>query len=198
MFNFYLDHAIQSSPLLTNAAASGDLLAFADDILLTGNSVEEVSALLAEMDFWQTSHGLLINRQKTVFFTNRRDCKELTTIMGYQRVDSFKYLGIKCTLNYHDIRVDTKSAILKNLQIMSRRLKKSKNLKVKDAIIQAYFRSLVVFHCTPLFITKLINEEFILKLERQLFRKITGISTFINNDLLKGWTKGEQVLDTIK
>ena len=57
---------------------------------------------------------------------------------------------------------------------------------------------MVVFHCTPLLIVGLINEEFILNLERKAFKKLMRISNFINNDILQKWTKGQQVVNTVK
>ena len=181
------------SRILMRAAQNGDLLAFADDILLTANSIAEAEKLLKEMEDWKDLFGLQINKTKTVFFTNRRDCKNVTSMgvdKDYLRVESFKYLGVRCSLKYDQIRKETKKAINKNLKIMSRRLKQVKQVRVKETIIQAYFRSLVVFHCTPLLITGLIHDEFILNLERNLFKKLMRISNFINNGSLQKWTKG--------
>ena len=169
LFNYYLDKAIKSSKVLQKAAEKGELLAFADDILLPVNSLKIAEKLLKEMENWKESFGLELNKQKTVFFTNRKDYKDIEKIgdgEGYKRVESFKYLGIKCSLKYEKIRKETKKVITRNLQIMSRRLKKCKEMKVKETIIQAYFRSLVIFHCTPLYIAGMINEDFILALER--------------------------------
>ena len=56
----------------------------------------------------------------------------------------------------------------------------------------------MVFHCTPLLIVGLINEEFILNLEHNSFKKLMRISNFINNDILQKWTKGPQVVNTVK
>ena len=126
------------SRILRNAVENGDLLAFADDILLTTNSIADAEKLLKEMEDWKDLFGLQINKAKTVFFTNRRDCKEVSTIGStkeYQRVDSFKYLGVRCSLKYDRIRKETKQAITKNLHLMSRRLKKVKELRVKETII---------------------------------------------------------------
>ena len=126
------------STILRKAVESGNLLAFADDILLTTNSIVEAEKLLKEMEDWEDLFGLKINKGKTVFFTNRKDCKDVTNMGStkeYQRVASFKYLGVRCSLKYDQIRKETKQAITKNLQLMSRRLKKVKETRVKETII---------------------------------------------------------------
>ena len=47
-------------------------------------------------------------------------------------------------------------------------------------------------------IAGLIKDDFILLMERKLFRKMMRISNIINNEILQGWTKGERVLKTVK
>ena len=69
-----------NSRILRKAVESGNLLAFADDILLTTTSIAEAEKLLKEMEDWEDLFGLKINKGKTVFFTNRKDCKDVTTI----------------------------------------------------------------------------------------------------------------------
>ena len=50
LFNVYLEEAIKSSQKLENVRARGDLLAFADDMLVMTNSKGELSFVIDELD----------------------------------------------------------------------------------------------------------------------------------------------------
>ncbi len=50
LFNVYLEEAIKSSQKLENVRARGDLLAFADDMLVMTNSKGELSFVINELD----------------------------------------------------------------------------------------------------------------------------------------------------
>ena len=75
-----------------------------------------------------------------------------------KKVDSFKYWGIKCSLSFPTIRREAKESINKNLQVMSWKLYKVQDWRVKETILHAYFRSLMIFHCTPLLMSNIIND----------------------------------------
>ena len=49
LFNIYLDEAIRSSAKLESLRKRGDLLAFADDMLICSNSKQEVEAAITEL-----------------------------------------------------------------------------------------------------------------------------------------------------
>ena len=50
LINVYLEEAIKSSQKLENVRARGDLLAFADDMLVMTNSKGELSFVINELD----------------------------------------------------------------------------------------------------------------------------------------------------
>ena len=49
LFNIYLNEAIRSSAKLESLRKRGDLLAFADDMLICSNSKQEVEAAITEL-----------------------------------------------------------------------------------------------------------------------------------------------------
>lgn len=197
LFNFYLEHAIYDSKVLKLAAEEGNLLAFADDLLLVADSTDEVVKYLLAIEKWIGKFGLEVNKTKTVFMTNKKTMNGRNEIRWVKRVESFKYLGINISLSTLAIRKSAKIAIEKNLKIMGWKLKKVKDWRVKETILWAYFRSLAIYHCTSLLIANIINHDFILNLERKAFRAIGRIPNYFNNDLIQDWTQGKKLLATI-
>jgi hypothetical protein len=70
MFNVYLEDAIMSSQILANGVEQNKIKAFADDLLLIADSIEEVEIFLKEIMNWKSTHGLEINVGKTVWLSN--------------------------------------------------------------------------------------------------------------------------------
>ena len=104
LFNVYLEEAIFSSRILRKAVDDGKLLAFADDLLITADSEEEMEMFLQEFQKWEESFGLIMNRTKTVWMSNRYDLRGKKKIQWVERVEEFKYLGINCSLSVQKIR----------------------------------------------------------------------------------------------
>ena len=100
LFNVYLEEAIMSSNVLKTCVQAQKLLAFADDLLLIAESTEEVKVMLKAIERWQQSLGHTINKTKTVFMSNRNDIRKINSIGWIKRETNFKYLGIRCSLNF--------------------------------------------------------------------------------------------------
>ena len=75
LFNKYLDQALQSSPVFSSALSRGDLIAYADDIVILTQSIAMMETILTELENLEEAFGLKINKKKTVFLSNK---KELT------------------------------------------------------------------------------------------------------------------------
>ena len=86
LFNVYLEEAIFSSRILRKAVEDGKLLAFSDDLLITADSEEEMEVFLEEFEKWEETFGLIMNRSKTVWMSNRFDLKRRTRIQWVERV----------------------------------------------------------------------------------------------------------------
>jgi len=93
LFNVYLEEAIKSSQKLENMRARGDLLAFADDMLVMTNSKGELSFVINELDKLQQNWNLRLNKKKSEILT--RD--DINEVSGVRCVKMVKYLGVRVT-----------------------------------------------------------------------------------------------------
>ncbi len=69
LFNVYLEEAIKSSSKLESVRVRGDLLAFADDMLVMTNSKGELSFIINELDKLQQKWNLRLNKKKSEILT---------------------------------------------------------------------------------------------------------------------------------
>jgi hypothetical protein len=103
LFNIYMEEAINSSGLLKKFANEGKLLAFADDILLIADNQDEVIKVNNCIGTWKTEFGMQLNIKKSIWMSNAHSVKDLNSIGDIKRVESFKYLGISCSLSVDQI-----------------------------------------------------------------------------------------------
>jgi hypothetical protein len=64
LFIFLFHEALSSSPLLSQMIRRGDLMAYADDVLIQSSSMEELRQALKEFDKLVEHWGLSLNRKK--------------------------------------------------------------------------------------------------------------------------------------
>ena len=64
LFNVYLEEALGSSELLRKVRSRGDLLAFADDMLIMSNEREEIERTIHELACLHMSFNLRLNKKK--------------------------------------------------------------------------------------------------------------------------------------
>ena len=95
LFNVYLEEAIKSSRTLEDLRSRGDLLAFADDMLVCSNSQAEIVQVINEIEAWKGPFNLKINKNKSEFLTNDK----ADAINGVRCVIQVKYLGLKIELD---------------------------------------------------------------------------------------------------
>ena len=95
LFNVYLEEAIKSSRTLEDLRSRGDLLAFADDMLVCSNSQAEIAQVINEIEAWRGPFNLKINKNKSEVLTNDK----ADTINGVRCVRQVKYLGLKIELD---------------------------------------------------------------------------------------------------
>ena len=69
----------------------GDLLAFADDMLLMSNNRTEVEEIVNELATLKLSHNLRMKKNKSEILT----AEELEEIVGVRCRKTVKYLGVK-------------------------------------------------------------------------------------------------------
>ena len=69
LFNVYLEEAIRSSAKLDGVRSRGDLLAFADDMLVMSNSQAEIEQIINELTALQVKWNLKLNKKKSEILT---------------------------------------------------------------------------------------------------------------------------------
>ena len=69
LFNVYLEEAIRSSAKLDGVRSRGDLLAFADDMLVMSNSQAEIEQIINELTALQVKWNIKLNKKKSEILT---------------------------------------------------------------------------------------------------------------------------------
>jgi hypothetical protein len=95
LFNVYLEEALKSSRKLEDMRRRGDLLAFADDMLVMSNSQPEIEQVVEELATLNTDLNLRLNKKKSEILTK----EDLPEIGGIKCVKAIKYLGIRVTID---------------------------------------------------------------------------------------------------
>jgi hypothetical protein len=95
LFNVYLEEALKSSTKLEDVRRRGDLLAFADDMLVMSNSQPEIEMIISELVKLQDNWNLRLNKKKSEILT----CENLPEIGGVKCTKGVKYLGVRVTVD---------------------------------------------------------------------------------------------------
>ena len=69
LFNVYLEEALKSSQKLEEVRKRGDLLAFADDMLVMTNNQSELTMIIDELGKLQLQWNLRLNKRKSEILT---------------------------------------------------------------------------------------------------------------------------------
>ena len=88
LFKVYLEEALKSSRKLEELRKRGDLLAFADDMLVMSNSKPEVEQAIEELATLNTNWNLRLNKKKSEILTNE-DLQEIGVIKCVKQVKFF-------------------------------------------------------------------------------------------------------------
>jgi Reverse transcriptase (RNA-dependent DNA polymerase) len=118
LFNVYLEEALKSSTKLEDMRRRGDLLAFADDMLVMSNSQPEIEKVIEELATLNTDWNLRLNKKKSEILTK----EDLPEIGGIKCVKTVKYLGVRVTVDRKEQTQVTREQIDKNVKIMRWRL----------------------------------------------------------------------------
>lgn len=99
--------------------------------------------------------------------------KGVTTqeIEGIQRVVKFKYLGMTIGNDRNEIIQEAKASIRRNITAIKWRLRQV-DVDLKEIIMTAYVRSLLLYFATPLVTARLISAQSAEKIEREYLREV--------------------------
>jgi len=95
LFNVYLEEALNSSELLQGMRRRGDLLAFADDMLVMSSQKGEIEKAITELASLQLKYNLRLNKKKSEILTTEKD-EQLGEIKCTRTV---KYPGVKVNVD---------------------------------------------------------------------------------------------------
>ena len=95
LFNMYLEEALGSTQKLREMVNRGDLLAFADDMLIITNSKAEMTQAIQELDSLSGAWNPRLNKAKSLLLTEDKS----EDIAGIPCVTQVKYLGVPVHLD---------------------------------------------------------------------------------------------------
>jgi hypothetical protein len=95
LFNIYLEEALGTTQKLREMVNRGDLLAFADDMLIMTNSKAEMTQAIQELDALSGVWNMRLNKSKSQVLTEDTS----PDIAGIPCVNQVKYLGVPICLD---------------------------------------------------------------------------------------------------
>ena len=99
----------------------GDLLAFADDMLIMSNQKGEIEQAINEMASLQMKCNLRLNKKKSEILTAEKE----EEIVGIRCTRMVKYLGVKINADVKVQRKTAKEQIYRNLNTLKWRLREA-------------------------------------------------------------------------
>ena len=114
LFNVYLEEALKTSNKLEEVRKRGDLLAFADDMLVMSNSKPEVEMIVGELATLQQRWSLRLNKKKSEILTGEKE----EEIGGVRCTKTVKYLGVRVTIDKKEQSIVSREQVDKNIKVM--------------------------------------------------------------------------------
>jgi len=181
-FNLALEKVVRTMPAYQDTELLGEYstLAYADDIVVMGNTRIEVTAKTDDLLKAAKFMGLKINQDKTKYMVVSREYEMVADLSvgqyTFQAVNDFKYLGTNINRNNNmpnkiKLRI---SAANKGFFALTK-LFKSKLLSKRSKInlYLSYLRPGLAYGCETWSVTK-GDEEKLLIFERKILRRIYG------------------------
>ena len=145
LFNVYLEEALNSSAKLSEMRKRGDLLAFADDMLILTNVQAEMLEAIKELENLAPEWSLKMNKEKSQILTK----DNIQNIGGIPCMTNVKYLGVPIHVNEKQQTDMCISSIKRNLNFLRWKLKHVE-VAIKETLTCFLARSILVYIGTPL------------------------------------------------
>jgi len=180
LFNLALEKVIRDVSVNHEMEINGKniMLAYADDIVILGDTENDVVKVTEKLI--ESSHrmNLVINENKTKYLVMTRHMVNTAVLKvgpyAFEQVDEFKYLGVNINIknNMHNeiqLRISNanKAYFAINKMLSSRLLPKA----TKEKLYTSYLRPIVMYACETWSTTQ-GDEEKLLIFERKVLRKI--------------------------
>jgi hypothetical protein len=114
LFNVYLEEALKSSAKLEAVRRRGDLLAFADDMLVMTDNQNELAMIIDELSKLEQQWNLRLNKKKSEILTKEK----VQEVGGVRCVKTVKYLGVRVTCDRQEQLKISREQIDKNVRVM--------------------------------------------------------------------------------
>ena len=163
--------------------ARGDLIAYADDIVVLSQNLAMMETILAAMEDLEKTFGLKLNKKKTVFLSKKKDYEHIDEIRGIRRASKVKYLGIMISTDLSQIVKDAKSSVRRNVAVIRSRLR-TLSIESKEQVMLSFVRSLLIYFTTPLVGAKLMHLSDVEKIEREYYREIMNLPRDIKREVI--------------
>ena len=179
LFKVYLEEALSTSAKLSEMRKRGDLLAFADDMLVLTNSKVELGEAIRELESLNRGWHLTLNKAKSQVLTKEKEAE----IEGIPCMQQVKYLGVPVHVNPKQQSDLCVASIKRNLNHLRWKLK-GVEVAIKEMLTCVLARSILVYVGTPMVAAGRWKQEDIERIERQLYREVHGTPNTVSNQAL--------------
>ena len=160
LFNVYLEEALRTTYKLREMVNRGDLLAFADDMLILTNSKAEMTQAIQELESLTPKWNLKLNKTKSKVLTEDK----LTEIAGIPCALEVKYLGVPVHVKPKTQREKCLASVKRNLGHLKWKLR-NVDSAIKETLTCVLARSILVYIGTPMVAAGLWKREDIERTE---------------------------------
>lgn len=176
LFNVYLEEALNTSAKLKEMRKRGDLLAFADDMLVLTNSKPELEEAIRELEGLGGMWSLKLNKDKSQVLTS----DSLAHIEGIPCMTHVKYLGVPIHVNPKQMHEMCIASVKRNLSHLRWKLKNC-DVAIKETLTCVLARSILIYVGTPLVAAQRWKQSDVERVEVQLYRSTHGLTNLVSN-----------------
>lgn len=184
LFNVFLETVLDTSPLFKKSIEAGNLICFADDILIMCDSKEDAEAAIEEFEKIK-SCGLHLNKLKTQIISDLKEMKGVEEVKEIKITKKIKYLGMQISCDRQQILKDVKKCCKKYLMSIKGKIQ-TEDESTRAMIFSAFYRSLLIYYFTPIFAAGAITKIEIDNMEAHLKQNLlpNDIKSEILNSIL--------------
>ena len=183
----YLDHALKTQPSLRRAIESGQLFAFADDLLVICKDRAEMETIVEGLSCLEHDYGLALNKGKSAFLSDALAFKDVNEVGGILRRTEYKYLGITVNAEKKVLLRNCKSKVMQSLNAFRTRVKVN-NRELQNMMFSSFVKSQLIYNFSSLYCAGLVSLGEVESMELYYRRLIYGLPMDVKNQVIKNVT----------